>query len=884
MRSSFPTSLEEDDIFAYIRYLGVVGGIFVIVALFLYVTLIAVAIASKKWKRFSTERVMAYHELHRRKGHILFIIINIFVFFLVVTAVIFGLVENSRLHDNVVKIAVKPTTIITPTAQVVINVNETVTDTGNDLDDSLEIIQNVLNSVASVSETIDTIYNGILFVQKQFDAVEDGYNSASGALTKTEDSLNELVTYQDEGYISYVPDTSPVQAVNDTISSTLNTANDFLDSTLDTITDALITVNTSIADAVREGNQQLSRVNNTLRNQIEDLQGMFGQAVDSLRGPNSTIADISELAIKYTDILEKVLIVIFVFGLVPLILVFIGLTAKKPLLYKFAFGLSFLSMFWLMAAGGVFAVVHTAFSQACDSREQLVINGIHKFTPEQYVINLGRINIGQNTIGEDTEIVISLNSTNLQRLLECADPTNFFDVFELSNLINSVFNQIYAVLDQLQAEQAEFFQTENPENWPTNFNSQIGSTTEGVDSFQNATEPLTSGSHLDEFNSLTGEMSNITTQTSNLATNAGNAVDSALANVNDVTRNVTTLNGDQYSFFYTIANVSALDPNGFPYDQTAPDYQDSVRTAKDAIDTAIDNRGSIIDKVNAINDVTNSVLDGVQQFQNFVSNTLGVRTDVNDTINDIQRELNRVANLVPEIYKNITAAIDSVRHVLDKVSDSLRSDTQCGFAGSFYDTFSAQICRTAKRNAQAMCAALLIMGIGYFFLCILGVSLLKRRDVHRLMEITEKGLHKLASIRVIDRTVSMVNGLVRSTSEFIRPREASSRNLHVPKEGNATSLSGEHPGTVIADDSEIRTATVRFSESPYVAGESPAPPPIERNNSLARITSALRVNHRRTLSNPLAHGHEIPYTELDEMGSPSTSSPATIPPDEEDKI
>lgn len=62
------------------------GGIFVIVALFLYVTVIAFAIASKKWKRFSSERILKYHELHRRKGHIIFIIITIFVFFLVVYA------------------------------------------------------------------------------------------------------------------------------------------------------------------------------------------------------------------------------------------------------------------------------------------------------------------------------------------------------------------------------------------------------------------------------------------------------------------------------------------------------------------------------------------------------------------------------------------------------------------------------------------------------------------------------------------------------------------------------------------------------------------------------------------------------------------------------
>lgn len=65
--------------------------------------------------------------------------------------------------------------------------------------------------------------------------------------------------------------------------------------------------------------------------------------------------------------------------------------------------------------------------------------------------------MGVQSFKPHTGVVISLNTTTLHNLLTCANPTNFFDVFGLESLIDSVFGQIYAELDQIQQEQAKFF-------------------------------------------------------------------------------------------------------------------------------------------------------------------------------------------------------------------------------------------------------------------------------------------------------------------------------------------------------------------------------------------------------------------------------------------
>eukprot|EP00026_Physarum_polycephalum_P001788 Phypoly_transcript_01791.p1 GENE.Phypoly_transcript_01791~~Phypoly_transcript_01791.p1 ORF type:complete len:915 (+),score=141.77 Phypoly_transcript_01791:306-3050(+) len=881
MRTQFPTSLNQEDVIAYVKYLGVVGGIFVIVALFLYITVIAFAIASRKWKRFSSEQIAKLNEIQRRKGHIIFIVITILVFFLVVEAVIFGLVENSRLNKHVVQIATKPTTVLTPAAQVILNVNKTVGATANSLDHSILLIERVLVSVATIETSIDNIRDAILDVQQEFGTIESQVLNATNTLIDTQSHIHELSTYQDQGYISGVPDPSQVQTVNDTIDNTITSATDYLNNTINTVNDVLVNVNTTIAKAVDTGNTEVQKAKVVLNTQIAKIQSTIGKAVRSLHSPNETISSISHTSIKYANLLKKILIAVFVFALIPLILVFIGLVAKVPMLYKFAFALSFACMFWLIAIGGVFAVVHTAFSQACDSREVLVINGIHKFTPDEYRVNLGHISIGPNGAKGDTEVIIPLNTTTLRSLLSCSNPTNFFDVFGLESLIDSIFGQIYDELDQLQQEQSEFFNSNSTSNYvDTNLHDQIANTTDGVSGFQGATQDLVSGSYLDNFYGIRGTMENITYQATNLSAQANETVNDALSSVNNITQNVTTTTGDYYSYYYTLSNISDLDPTAYPYSATTPEYQANLNDAHSSFAGAVQNQGTISQKVSSIVSEADLVITDIEKFQATLKSSFGVSVNVNSTVQEIQNELHYVADLIPELYQNITDAIDSVRNVLETVADSLRHDTQCGFAGEFYTTFSDEICRTSKKNAQAMCAALLIMGISYFFVCILGVGLLKRNDVHKLMDITEKGIQKIASARVINRTLSMVNTVVRQTSEVFKPmRGASSRNVHVPKEGDGA---GQPTEVIDVPDENFRIsrASVRFADAPCPPGSPP--PQINRHESLSQITSALRnTMHKRTPSHnrEIGQAQEIPYAQLSDIemqGIQSSSSSDSV--------
>lgn len=65
-----------------LQYLVFVGGIFVTVAVILYITIIVLAIASRKCKCLSTEIIVKWHELHASKAHFWFIVTVVAVSFL----------------------------------------------------------------------------------------------------------------------------------------------------------------------------------------------------------------------------------------------------------------------------------------------------------------------------------------------------------------------------------------------------------------------------------------------------------------------------------------------------------------------------------------------------------------------------------------------------------------------------------------------------------------------------------------------------------------------------------------------------------------------------------------------------------------------------------
>lgn len=76
-------------------------------------------------------------------------------------------------------------------------------------------------------------------------------------------------------------------------------------------------------------------------------------------------------------------------------------------------------------------------------------------------------------------------------------------------------------------------------------------------------------------------------QASDLATKANDSVDDALTAVNNITSNVTTTQGDTYSYVYTLANITGLDPSAYPYNETTQAYLDNLKNAQQIFSDAV---------------------------------------------------------------------------------------------------------------------------------------------------------------------------------------------------------------------------------------------------------------------------------------------------------
>ncbi len=84
-------------------------------------------------------------------------------------------------------------------------------------------------------------------------------------------------------------------------------------------------------------------------------------------------------------------------------------------------------MFLPILFGGIFAIVHTTFTEvyflplnlflfiyffckACNSRDELVVNAVHKLAPMYYYIHLGNLNIEPGGNFSDTSMTAKIST------------------------------------------------------------------------------------------------------------------------------------------------------------------------------------------------------------------------------------------------------------------------------------------------------------------------------------------------------------------------------------------------------------------------------------------------------------------------------------------
>lgn len=112
--------------------------------------------------------------------------------------------------------------------------------------------------------------------------------------------------------------------------------------------------------------------------------------------------------------------------------------------------------------------------------------------------------------------------------------------------------------------------------------------------------------------------------------------------------------------------------------------------------------------------------------------------------------------------------------------------------------------------------------------------------MHRLMHITEKGLKKIASMRVVTQTKSAVGSIVRATSSIIRP----SRDAAPSSSSSSSSMSSENNPSSIPEDSSYRVLDHVYSPSSTTASSSGPASPSSISSSDAIMRNSANVSPR----------------------------------------
>jgi len=327
-------------------------------------------------------------------------------------------------------------------------------------------------------------------------------------------------------------------------------------------------------------------------------------------------------------------------------------------------------------------IVWAAMGGFCDSQEELILDFANNLN-ETFVVP-----------GENVTINVG---AQIPAMLACKGNTTLIDIFQVQFLITDLQGAIQTRLDQINTEKQLLNQT-----------NQYYSAEYFVGQFLNSTDiDLYQGKNL---TAIIGQLSAVSMELNNL-TNFGfsdTAYNQSLVAVNQITNNLTLTNGTVLYYYYDSSNITELNPNSNPFDQTDTDIHASLVARVEVAQNLTNVRNQILVQVGHIQgNISNTQLQ-LENAQNYVDNAEISIGTMKMFATQIIEDLNESYSLSLLALSNVTFLTNDFVSKINIGIAEFVNNTECAFLGSAYSSVTTSVCVTIKPTFEYVTAMLLL--------------------------------------------------------------------------------------------------------------------------------------------------------------------------------
>jgi len=595
------------------------------------------------------------------------------------------------------------------------------------VEDALDLVQggfdwidNLFDDLFAQTDSILAFLDGVLIILDPLYEITDILDDLHAELfsfkemtIEVVDNITDIATILGymadaaarEGADIAVPGSGDIPSISDEqlgqIDTALNniiTVRDSIDEMADTLHETLSGLSDQVGDQI---NEAIGGIKDQVNDQLSQFKDMKNMASDYYEAYLPYAADLVGYE-RYRNYVWAITFVVpvFVFVLVAVLFIF----NWKPTQFIPCLGL------WVIAAlimllcwicflfFGVEYILATATTETCERHEIVITNLTDAFAGEMIAELKKQVNISDFTVMD---------------LLTCSGDNNLANIAGLSNLIN-VTAMAGPMLDQIDQQK----------NQISNMTGPIDDAREQLTAFTNVSE-LDFGSGFN-ISDVRAQLQDIVDQLSDLSrfNFSESMIDNAIQSVNNITCPIIVM-GQEYCFFYTIDNITLLNPDEFPYDQD-PDVQQQLRDKMELFNSTLERFAEINATVEELK-FNISIIDGkLAGIDVAFTTVMNLGSTISGYTGQISDQLDRIIGFADDIKDNITNIVEDLRGLLHRV-DGWTDLTRCGFIGSLYEGLKYNVCTVLSTSFEVMAAGHFVIGMGmtvlFFLFCISSICI-----------------------------------------------------------------------------------------------------------------------------------------------------------------
>ncbi|EFC43787.1 predicted protein [Naegleria gruberi] len=682
---------------AYGIYLGIVflvilaiGVIFYFVAICFFCFRLCGLCGGCKPKKKGSSRP------YRKKDMLIPAILTMIMYIVILVLGILGIIFSALFSVNV-------RTLVKETRSVISGVNGTingVSSLGTSAESNIPILVNGFSSILTDAEQFATPINNMT------NTVQSGINAmvfinsttAPKIYADVENVRADLRILYNNSRLSGVPNPdTAIPNVQSQVEAGINTGVSYLEqgkttiagakTTLDnTISTTRSTINSTVYDTVKGS---VINTLNSVTSQISGINNMINQYA-----PSTTIDEAQTIIYSVENARISLVTIFFVWCAFLYIFALLGICCKKAILVE-------ITSCCTCATAWLFFLVASLQIPIF-----ILVNDLCKTAP-------GTVLYMSDDVGgpvlASTGFNITVNaSVIIQRVANCSGDQNFITSalgndyltsLGLSSMLSSATGSIKGQLDSFNISSTvdsakDLILQANITNIKTDYSADV---------FDAQTKLNTAIAQLSSIESYSGfSMKNVT-----------NALDELNA--------YTT----QYGYYYTLANITLLDPDSSPFNVTETS-RNKTRDEKDQVLTLLQIYNETMTEVNAVNATLNSVKTGLSTLYNdfvLLSSEIAPVKALPTTLVD---QLTSLANSVIAFVNGLKTSIDSlvISVLTSYINATLKDSLGCAYVGTYVSTINSTVCYGMTNQTFLTGLFSIMIGVAmiilFFILIILG--------------------------------------------------------------------------------------------------------------------------------------------------------------------